>query len=119
MLLEYHEIISCAFLTGVCPDKEMVDLLKKRFGEKGGPLRKVYRQLYWFPKFKNASPWPVPWPPIFDRFALAKLAIERIVSVDPQSVVTVFEVSGDTFLSFVELVYYLLITFLIFFFLTD
>lgn len=78
-------------LKGVCPDKEMVEIIKKRFGERGQPLKKVYRQLYWFPKFKNASPWPVPWPPVFDRFTLTKLAVERIVSVDPQSEVQVFQ----------------------------
>lgn len=71
----------------------MVEIVKRRFGEKAAPLRKLYRQLYWFPKFKNANPWPVPWPPTFDRYALAKLAVERMVSPDPQSVVSVFQVS--------------------------
>lgn len=76
---------------GVCPDKDMVNILKRIFGPTGHPVRKVWRQLYWFPKFKNANPWPVPFPPINDRFLLAKLAVERIVSVDAQSIVSVWE----------------------------
>lgn len=78
-------------MKGICPDEDMAQILINRFGKGSQPIKKVWRQLYWFPKFKNANPWPVPFPPIKDRFLLTKLAIERIVSVDPQSQVCVWQ----------------------------
>ncbi|KAG5898528.1 hypothetical protein JTB14_038479 [Gonioctena quinquepunctata] len=76
---------------GVMPDYEMEDLLLNIFGRKGFPLRKFWRMMYWMPKFKNLSPWPVPDPLPKDTFDLAKYAIERISSVDVNSVVTVYQ----------------------------
>ncbi|KAE8744644.1 hypothetical protein FOCC_FOCC008773 [Frankliniella occidentalis] len=76
---------------GLCADNHMIELLIKRFGEKSNPVRKCYRQIYWTPKLRKANPWPVPFPPISDPFLIAKLAIERICTVDPQSVVSVWQ----------------------------
>nr|XP_023015968.1 evolutionarily conserved signaling intermediate in Toll pathway, mitochondrial [Leptinotarsa decemlineata] len=76
---------------GVMPDFEMEDLLLNIFGKRGFPLRKFWRMMYWMPKFKNLSPWPVPDPLPKDTFDLAKYAIERISSVDITSVVTVYQ----------------------------
>ncbi|KAK3908186.1 Evolutionarily conserved signaling intermediate in Toll pathway, mitochondrial [Frankliniella fusca] len=76
---------------GLCADKQMIDLLIKRFGRHSDPVRKCSRQIYWVPKFRNANPWPVPFPPITDPFLIAKLAIERICTPDPQSVVSVWQ----------------------------
>lgn len=63
------------------------------FGEKGYPLRKFWRMMYWMPKFKNLSPWPVPDPLPNDVFELAKIAIARISSADIHSIVTVYQTS--------------------------
>ncbi|XP_067005187.2 evolutionarily conserved signaling intermediate in Toll pathway, mitochondrial [Anabrus simplex] len=76
---------------GVCPDFEMEDLLVNIFGRRGHPVRKYWRMMYWMPKFKNLSPWPLPNPVPADAFELAKLALERMSSVDLQSKVTVYQ----------------------------
>jgi signaling intermediate in Toll pathway protein len=76
---------------GVTPDYEMEDLLSNIFGRKGFPLRKYWRMMYWMPKFKNASPWPLPNPLPDDIFELAKCAIQRIASADVQSQITVYQ----------------------------
>lgn len=56
-------------------------------------MRKFWRMMYWMPKFKNLSPWVVPNPPPNDAFELARLAIERMCSVDLQSMINVYETS--------------------------
>ncbi|XP_017776268.1 PREDICTED: evolutionarily conserved signaling intermediate in Toll pathway, mitochondrial [Nicrophorus vespilloides] len=78
---------------GVMPDYEMEDILLNIFGKRGYPLRKFWRMMYWMPKFKNLSPWPVPNPPPNDSFELAKLAIARISSIDIQSQMTIYHTS--------------------------
>lgn len=75
------------------PDWETQDILVNIFGERGYPVRKYYRMMYWMPKFRNASPWLLPNPVPSDSFLLAKLAIERIMSVDPRAEVKVYDVS--------------------------
>lgn len=45
---------------GVMPDEEMGALVIKIFGDWTHAVRKVKRQLYWIPKFKNANPYSVP-----------------------------------------------------------
>lgn len=45
------------------------------------------------PKFKNLSPWVVPNPPPNDAFELAKLAIERMCTVDLESKINVYQTS--------------------------
>lgn len=45
------------------------------------------------PRFKNISPWVVPNPPPNDAFELAKLAVERMCSVDLQSRISVYQTS--------------------------
>lgn len=76
---------------GVIPDYEMEAMLLNVFGKRGHPLRKYWRMMYWMPKFKNLSPWPVPFPPPSDIQELARLAIERMCSVDLKSKVEVFD----------------------------
>lgn len=78
---------------GVIPDYEMEDMLVNVFGRRGHPVRKFWRMMYWMPKFKNLSPWPVPNPPPNDALELAKLAVERMCSVDLQSIVSTFSTS--------------------------
>jgi signaling intermediate in Toll pathway protein len=75
---------------GVIPDYEMEDMLINVFGRRGHPVRKYWRMMYWMPKFKNLTPWPVPNPPPNDALELALLALERMCSVDLQSKISTF-----------------------------
>lgn len=86
-LLQFTLLIS-----GVMPDYEMEDMLLNVFGKKGYPLRKFWRMMYWMPKFKNLTPWPVPEPLPSDVFELAQIAIARISSADIHSKLTVYKV---------------------------
>lgn len=76
---------------GVIPDYEMEDMLVNVFGKKAHVLRKFWRMMYWMPKFKNASPWALPNPMPDDILVIAKMAVERMCTVDLNSVVTVYE----------------------------
>lgn len=68
----------------------MEDMLLNVFGRRGYPLRKYWRMMYWMPKFKNLSPYPLPNTLPLDSLSLAKLAIARITSVDLNSKVSVY-----------------------------
>ncbi|KAL0841300.1 hypothetical protein ABMA28_015015 [Loxostege sticticalis] len=76
---------------GVIPDSEVEQMLLNIFGRRGIPLRKFWRMLYWMPKFKNLSPWYLPSELPNDTLELAKLAIQRITSVDPGTAVDVWQ----------------------------
>lgn len=73
------------------PDWDVEDLLVKRFGPRGHPVRRYWRMMYWMPKFNNLSPWPIPKPAPNDAYELALLAIKRICSVDVESDVKVYK----------------------------
>lgn len=75
----------------VIPDHEMQDILVNTFGRRGHPVLKYWRMLYWMPKFKNSSPWLLPDPVPEDVQELARLAVERMCSVDLQSEVRVYD----------------------------
>jgi signaling intermediate in Toll pathway protein len=70
----------------------MGQMLVNIFGKNAVPTRKYRRMMYWMPKFKHLSPWPLPDPVPNDAFELARLAMERIGTVDIQSVVTTYDV---------------------------
>ncbi|XP_026750188.1 evolutionarily conserved signaling intermediate in Toll pathway, mitochondrial [Galleria mellonella] len=76
---------------GVMPDTEMEQMLLNIFGRRGIPLRKYWRMMYWMPKFKNLSPWYLPEQLPNDTLELAKLAIERITSVDPGTKIVIWQ----------------------------
>jgi signaling intermediate in Toll pathway protein len=78
--------------SGVMPDTEMEDMLVNVFGKKGHAVRKYQRMMYWMPKFKNLSPWALPNPVPDDSFELARLALQRIGSVDLQMRIEVYQV---------------------------
>lgn len=79
------------------PDSEMETMLLNVFGRRGIPLRKYWRMMYWMPKFKNLSPWRLPEKLPNDAMDLAKLAIQRITSVDNDTVLSMFNVSLEYF----------------------
>ncbi|KAG4069895.1 hypothetical protein HA402_009602 [Bradysia odoriphaga] len=78
---------------GVMPDFEMQDILLNTFGRRGHPTLKYMRMMYWMPKFKNSSPWPLPNPVPNDTLELAKLAVTRMCTVDLHSNVDVYDTS--------------------------
>ncbi|XP_075973614.1 evolutionarily conserved signaling intermediate in Toll pathway, mitochondrial [Anticarsia gemmatalis] len=75
----------------VIPDTEMEQMLLNVFGTRGIPLRKFWRMMYWMPKFKNLSPWYLPDNLPDDTMELAKMAIQRISSVDPDTIVDIWQ----------------------------
>uniref|UniRef100_A0A1A9WPG9 Evolutionarily conserved signaling intermediate in Toll pathway, mitochondrial n=1 Tax=Glossina brevipalpis TaxID=37001 RepID=A0A1A9WPG9_9MUSC len=81
---------------GVMPDYEMEAMLLNVFGRTGHPLRKYWRMMYWMPKFKNLSPWPLPNPVPDNTLTMAKLAIERMCTVDVRSRITIYETKNVT-----------------------
>lgn len=52
--------------------------------------------MYWMPKFKNLSPWFLPDALPDDTLDLAKLAVQRISSVDPVTQINVWQVKFFT-----------------------
>ncbi|XP_065341997.1 evolutionarily conserved signaling intermediate in Toll pathway, mitochondrial [Cloeon dipterum] len=76
---------------GVIPDMEVEVMLTNVFGKTGHPVRKFMRMYYWMPKFNNLSPWPLPKPVPDDPFELAKLALQRITSVDLLTKINTFD----------------------------
>lgn len=85
--MEYH---------GVSPDGEMEALIISIFSKTSMPWRKVARQLYWFSKFKNANPYPLPEKMPLDALELAKIALKRMC-IDLQTKIGVFAVSNLAF----------------------
>lgn len=79
------------------PDSEMEQMLLNTFGRRGIPLRKYWRMMYWMPKFKNLSPWYLPDELPNDTLELAKMAIQRITSVDPNMEYNVWQVKYNIF----------------------
>lgn len=69
----------------------MEDMLVNVFGKKGHPVRKFWRMMYWMPKFKNASPWALPNPMPDEILEIAKMAIERMCTVDLNSKIEVYQ----------------------------
>ena len=70
-------------LNKVIPDEEMGDIILNVFGKYSTPYKRYCRMMYWMPKFKNLSPWPLPEELPDDALELAKYAIKQISSVDP------------------------------------
>ncbi|XP_076006906.1 evolutionarily conserved signaling intermediate in Toll pathway, mitochondrial [Genypterus blacodes] len=75
---------------GITPNMETKVLLYQIFGEKGHPMRKFQRLMYWFPKFKHANPFPVPQQLPVDPVELAHLSLTRIAN-DLDAQVTVYQ----------------------------
>ena len=80
-------------LIGVLADDAFGEMLRERFGDAAHVFRKYQRMMYWIPKFKNASPYPVPYDVPEDPLELALLALKRM-AVDLENKITVFEVGS-------------------------
>ncbi|XP_018526643.1 LOW QUALITY PROTEIN: evolutionarily conserved signaling intermediate in Toll pathway, mitochondrial [Lates calcarifer] len=75
---------------GIMPNMETKVLLVQIFGEKGHPMRKYQRIMYWFPRFKHLNPFPVPQQLPEDPVDLARLSLTRIAN-DLDAKVTVYQ----------------------------
>lgn len=75
----------------VIPDTETHQLLTNIFGTWSFPMRKASRMSYWMPKFKNLSPWKLPEELPDNALELAKLAVERMTSIDLTTKISVFD----------------------------
>lgn len=75
---------------GVMPNVETKVLLVQIFGEKGHPIRKYQRLLYWFPRFKHTNPFPIPHQLPEDSVDLARFCLTRIAN-DLDAKVTVYQ----------------------------
>lgn len=75
---------------GVMPNVETKVLLVQIFGEKGHPMRKFQRIMYWFPKFKHVNPYPVPHQLPEDPLDLARFSLKRIAD-DLDANITVYQ----------------------------
>nr|CAH0108807.1 unnamed protein product [Daphnia galeata] len=78
---------------GVCPDAETDQMVLNIFGRHGFPTKKLRRMTYWMPKFKNLSPWALPEKIPNSNLEIAKLAVQRMGSVDPATVIEIFQTS--------------------------
>lgn len=75
---------------GIMPNIETKVLLVQIFGEKSHPIRKYQRIIYWFPKFQNINPFPVPKQLPEDPVDLARFSLTRIAN-DLDAKVTVYQ----------------------------
>ncbi|XP_021000895.2 evolutionarily conserved signaling intermediate in Toll pathway, mitochondrial [Parasteatoda tepidariorum] len=75
---------------GVCPDREMVEIVKNVFGKSSHVYKKLVRMMYWMPKLKNINPYLMPDPMPADPRELARLALKKM-SVDIRTKITEYE----------------------------
>lgn len=75
----------------VQPDVEFCDLVLNVFGKNSKPYRLVSRMMFWMPKLKNLSPYPLPFDLPKDSLELAKLAIKQITTPDIHTEVKVYQ----------------------------
>ncbi|XP_037273871.1 evolutionarily conserved signaling intermediate in Toll pathway, mitochondrial isoform X2 [Rhipicephalus microplus] len=78
----------------VLPDREMRQMVLDTFGFHSEVFKKLARMMYWMPKFKHMSPFPLPNPVPRDPYELAQLAIRRMC-VDIQSIITVHRAKDE------------------------
>ncbi|KAJ7316975.1 hypothetical protein JRQ81_003137 [Phrynocephalus forsythii] len=79
---------------GVMPNKHTKFLLLQIFGDASHPIRKYQRIMYWFPKFKQIDPYPLPNPLPQDPVDLARLSLQRIAA-DLDAQVTVYQLPHE------------------------
>ncbi|XP_077491335.1 evolutionarily conserved signaling intermediate in Toll pathway, mitochondrial [Amblyomma americanum] len=79
---------------GVIPDRELRQMVLDTFGFYSEVFKKFARMMYWMPKFKHMSPFPLPKPVPRDAFELAQLAVKRMC-VDIQTTVSVHQTKEE------------------------
>lgn len=87
----YQCLCNITLIPGIVPNIETKVLLVQIFGEKSHPMRKYQRIMYWFPKFKNINPFPVPKQLPEDPVDLARFSLTRIAN-DLNAKVSIYQV---------------------------
>lgn len=77
----------------VLPNNETKEILISVFGRKAHPIRKYQRLMYWFPKFRNINPFPLPKEMPSEPIKLSELGLKRIAEYE--AVFSVFGVDGS------------------------
>jgi len=75
----------------IIPDEETGDIILNVFGKYSTPYKRYCRMMYWLPKLKNLSPWPLPEELPREGVELARLAVRQITSVDPATRIEVID----------------------------
>lgn len=73
--------------SGICPDKELGDIILASFGKSSHVYKKYARMMYWMPKLKNINPYMLPDPIPSDvrelaRFALKKMSVDKRTKIE-------------------------------------
>ena len=69
----------------------MYHIILNVFGDRSYAMRKFKRMMYWYPKFRYANPYPIPYPTPKDPTEQARLALERMCP-DIKKQITVVQV---------------------------
>lgn len=75
----------------VMPDYDMQQMIINIFGTSSEPIKRLWRMMYWMPKFSKLDPWPLPKPTPTDVRVLAQFALQKLSSVDVQAKITQYD----------------------------
>ncbi|XP_071813185.1 evolutionarily conserved signaling intermediate in Toll pathway, mitochondrial-like [Apostichopus japonicus] len=80
----------------IMPNNETKKLLLDVFGRQSHPVKKYQRIMYWFPKFRNINPFPLPFELPSDPVLLSELGLKRICEYEAElTVVKEFDDSSS------------------------
>ncbi|XP_022089397.1 evolutionarily conserved signaling intermediate in Toll pathway, mitochondrial-like [Acanthaster planci] len=77
----------------VLPNNETKDILISVFGKRAHPVKKYQRLMYWFPKFRNINPFPLPKELPTDPVKLSEIGLKRIAEYEAK--LKVFYLNGS------------------------
>ncbi|XP_054762818.2 evolutionarily conserved signaling intermediate in Toll pathway, mitochondrial-like [Lytechinus pictus] len=81
---------------GVLPNNDTKEILISVFGRKAHPIKKYQRLMYWFPKFRNINPFPLPQEMPSDPIKLSEIGLKRISEYEAEFTVYSFDRSSET-----------------------
>ncbi|XP_038067169.1 evolutionarily conserved signaling intermediate in Toll pathway, mitochondrial-like [Patiria miniata] len=78
----------------VLPNNETKDILISVFGKRAHPVKKYQRLMYWFPKFRNINPFPLPKELPTEPTKLSEIGLKRIAEYEAE--LKVYYLNGTT-----------------------
>lgn len=66
------------------PNSDTKRILLEVFGRQSHPVKKYQRIMYWFPKFRNINPFPLPYELPTDPIQLSELGLKRICEYEAE-----------------------------------
>ncbi|XP_071965923.1 evolutionarily conserved signaling intermediate in Toll pathway, mitochondrial-like [Antedon mediterranea] len=81
---------------GVMPNQMTKEILIATFGRTGGAIKKYRRLMYWFPRFKNINPFPLPRDIPSDPVEVARLGLKRISDYEAEFKVQYLDRKDDS-----------------------